>query len=144
MLTRVYIVLCLCFFFLMIRRPPRSTRTDTLFPYTTLFRSRPDDDDFTTYQELRKLSLSQFNQDMEIFKRKRPTLKVVQVPGGGPFRRYRQWYSQFYMPRAQTKAIPAGANGVLKTDGDYDAPWIREMPTEPSTNSRQTKEMKEQ
>src|SRR3546814_11035958 len=36
--------LCLCyplfvFFFLMIRRPPRSTRTDTLFPYTTLFRS---------------------------------------------------------------------------------------------------------
>src|SRR3546814_10091573 len=29
------------FFFLMIRRPPRSTRTDTLFPYTTLFRSSP-------------------------------------------------------------------------------------------------------
>src|SRR3546814_3791017 len=27
------------FFFLMIRRPPRSTRTDTLVPYTTLFRS---------------------------------------------------------------------------------------------------------
>src|SRR3546814_1956450 len=32
----MYIVV---FFFLMIRRPPRSTRTDTLFPYTTLFRS---------------------------------------------------------------------------------------------------------
>src|SRR3546814_18323143 len=29
------------FFFLKIRRPPRSTRTDTLFPYTTLFRSLP-------------------------------------------------------------------------------------------------------
>src|SRR3546814_15336362 len=29
----------ICVFFLMIRRPPRSTRTDTLFPYTTLFRS---------------------------------------------------------------------------------------------------------
>src|SRR3546814_16326450 len=43
----LYAVLCLVllyislyfFFFLMIRRPPRSTRTDTLFPYTTLFRS---------------------------------------------------------------------------------------------------------
>src|SRR3546814_6831135 len=34
--------LCFLFFFLMIRRPPRSTRTDTLFPYTTLFRSDPD------------------------------------------------------------------------------------------------------
>src|SRR3546814_11881911 len=32
------VVYCV-FFFLMIRRPPRSTRTDTLFPYTTLFRS---------------------------------------------------------------------------------------------------------
>src|SRR3546814_16440399 len=31
------------FLFLMIRRPPRSTRTDTLFPYTTLFRSLPAD-----------------------------------------------------------------------------------------------------
>src|SRR3546814_2039603 len=34
MLSLVYII-----FFLMIRRPPRSTRTDTLFPDTTLFRS---------------------------------------------------------------------------------------------------------
>src|SRR3546814_13939782 len=32
-----YCSILLCF--LMIRRPPRSTRTDTLFPYTTLFRS---------------------------------------------------------------------------------------------------------
>src|SRR3546814_15708591 len=41
----VYVMHCYDFyvslyvFFLMIRRPPRSTRTDTLFPYTTLFRS---------------------------------------------------------------------------------------------------------
>src|SRR3546814_17475252 len=33
------------FFFLMIRRPPRSTRTDTLFPYTTLFRSDAQQED---------------------------------------------------------------------------------------------------
>src|SRR3546814_11317633 len=38
-----YFIYFYIFFFLMIRRPPRSTRTDTLFPYTTLFRS----DDFT-------------------------------------------------------------------------------------------------
>src|SRR3546814_13311224 len=30
---------CVTYVFLMIRRPPRSTRTDPLFPYTTLFRS---------------------------------------------------------------------------------------------------------
>src|SRR3546814_10925315 len=37
------VLCCYCllttFFFLMLRRPPRSTLTDTLFPYTTLFRS---------------------------------------------------------------------------------------------------------
>src|SRR3546814_14485037 len=32
-------MLVVVFFFVMIRRPPRSTRTDTLFPYTALFRS---------------------------------------------------------------------------------------------------------
>src|SRR3546814_18856267 len=36
MICTWFVVYC---FFLMIRRPPRSTRTDTLFPYTTLFRS---------------------------------------------------------------------------------------------------------
>src|SRR3546814_17052490 len=44
--VRIYPCVCaLCwqffvFFFLRLRRPPRSTRTDTVFPYTTLFRSR--------------------------------------------------------------------------------------------------------
>src|SRR3546814_15123448 len=33
-------MLFMFFLFLMIRRPPRSTRTDTLVPYTTLFRSK--------------------------------------------------------------------------------------------------------
>src|SRR3546814_11110139 len=39
--VRFYLIILtyILFFFLMIRRPPRSTRTDTLFPYTTLFRS---------------------------------------------------------------------------------------------------------
>src|SRR3546814_16932960 len=45
-----YIIISSCscfffFFFLMFRRPPRSTRTDTLFPYTTLFRSLIQDCD---------------------------------------------------------------------------------------------------
>src|SRR3546814_11170303 len=34
----VFFLFGFLFFFLMIRRPPRSTRTDTLFPYSTLFR----------------------------------------------------------------------------------------------------------
>src|SRR3546814_16344756 len=37
----------------MIRRPPRSTRTDTLFPYTTLFRSPPSREDVENYRAIR-------------------------------------------------------------------------------------------
>src|SRR3546814_12073367 len=47
-----------CILFIVIRRPPRSTRTDTLFPYTTLFRSIPapvvieyDDAHFWNFEE---------------------------------------------------------------------------------------------
>src|SRR3546814_17737905 len=36
----MYLLSSLLFFFIMIPRPPRSTRTDTRFPYTTRFRSR--------------------------------------------------------------------------------------------------------
>src|SRR3546814_18713386 len=39
MSVTVPLFISLVFFFLIIRRPPRPTRTDTLFPYTTLFRS---------------------------------------------------------------------------------------------------------
>src|SRR3546814_15478337 len=39
MITPLFSSLLSFFFFLMIRRPPRATRTDTLLPYTTLFRS---------------------------------------------------------------------------------------------------------
>src|SRR3546814_16196003 len=40
LILRVYFhVVTYIIFFLMLRRPPRSTRTDTLFPYPTLFRS---------------------------------------------------------------------------------------------------------
>src|SRR3546814_2382222 len=39
MIFIVLVCMSSLFFFFIIRRPPRSTRTDTLFPYTTLFRS---------------------------------------------------------------------------------------------------------
>src|SRR3546814_1877292 len=42
----------------MIRRPPRSTRTDTLFPYTTLFRSAPSASIFPNSQPFQRQFLS--------------------------------------------------------------------------------------
>src|SRR3546814_15051831 len=55
-LVRIIVLTSKEFFicFLMIRRPPRSTRTDTLFPYTTLFRSQRG-----PVRELRKIRLAE-------------------------------------------------------------------------------------
>src|SRR3546814_19894348 len=46
------------FFVLMIRRPPRSTRTDTLFPYTTLFRSE--------LEAIQRLRYDVFTEEMNV------------------------------------------------------------------------------
>src|SRR3546814_8011401 len=47
----------------MIRRPPRSTRTDTLFPYTTLFRSTKDSDVITALLENTSARISKATLD---------------------------------------------------------------------------------
>src|SRR3546814_16666329 len=49
--------ICMLVFFLMIRRPPRSTRTDTLFPYTTLFRSLVADIGATIEKHMKSIGL---------------------------------------------------------------------------------------
>src|SRR3546814_12726472 len=56
-------------FFLMIRRPPRATRTDTLFPYTTLFRSptNPDFPDISAAAKLARKLLRKPPRDRGLF-----------------------------------------------------------------------------
>src|SRR3546814_14152750 len=62
------------FFFLMIRLPPRSTRTDTLFPYTTLFRS---------YNELKGEDVMATKDTSASLRTRRDILKGASVLGGG-------------------------------------------------------------
>src|SRR3546814_4722030 len=64
------------FFFLMIRRPPRSTRTDTLFPYTTLFRSQPLEPALTALAALDAARMPRY-------RRQRPDRRVGTPDGAG-------------------------------------------------------------
>src|SRR3546814_20007942 len=50
----------------MIRRPPRSTRTDTLFPYTTLFRSLVNNASRFVYDELDGFSAADWSAHMDV------------------------------------------------------------------------------
>src|SRR3546814_14036204 len=70
-----------CFFFLMIRRPPRSTRTDTLFPYTTLFRS---------HQQVEADVLPQIYRAFHYPVQQREHFKIISYDAGkGYFRAHR-------------------------------------------------------
>src|SRR3546814_15324214 len=69
-------------FFLMIRRPPRSTRTDTLFPYTTLFRSYIEYADGD--RDLRHFSLrKEITQRFEVSVRRSSLRNIGQCLGPG-------------------------------------------------------------
>src|SRR3546814_14909441 len=73
---RCHRVLCWClFFFLLLPRPPRSTRTDTLFPYTTLFRSRGADVGFGV-----AFSRSHWKTTYSIGIRKMPISEAASMP----------------------------------------------------------------
>src|SRR3546814_15539405 len=71
----VYFCFCV-FFFLMIRRPPRSTRTDTLFPYTTLFRSQ---------QERYRRALARLAFDLDVASRGAGETVNLTQSKAGPF-----------------------------------------------------------
>src|SRR3546814_20207224 len=78
------------FFFLMIRRPPRSTLTDTLFPYTTLFRSTGV---FRTIGEHR-LKIAEVEQQQPLF------VGIAEGDGQHAFLRI----VQAHQPREQDRA----------------------------------------
>src|SRR3546814_17765682 len=66
-------------FFLMIRRPPRSTRTDTLFPYTTLFRSQIEENDWSVRQLEKKVKELKTSESAKANPRKDRDIERLQI-----------------------------------------------------------------
>src|SRR3546814_16914709 len=93
----------------MIRRPPRSTRTDTLFPYTTLFRSRE------TFG-----SLEEWRQDRGCFQLDIFLLEVRQAEGESHGARRRHYAVYFHTLRSRRARVDAecgirGGFGAIDT-----------------------------
>src|SRR3546814_7179834 len=104
------------FFFLMIRRPPRSTRTDTLFPYTTLFRSLP---------LVRRRPASIFSSLRTIARRPCPRCRGRRPPPARspqlqPEKRKRHREREHQGPRATI--APSTASTSANRDASFSAP----------------------
>src|SRR3546814_13167573 len=92
-------------FFVMIRRPPRSTRTDTLFPYTTLFRSI-------------KLEVDATNLAQRIFHVK----QTIPVQAGELTLLYPMWIPGGHTPRGSIDKIA----GIVFTANGQELEWKRD------------------
>src|SRR3546814_6829951 len=94
------------FFFLMIRRPPRSTRTDTLFPYTTLFRPG------TAREVANRIGLDYQPSSLTV-----DTDYNIQL-GSSYFKRMFDRYGSYPLAIAAYNAGPGNVNKWLAANGD--------------------------
>jgi 3-ketosteroid 9alpha-monooxygenase subunit A len=62
-------------------------------------------------------SLDAFAQDFDLWLNKRPATKILQIVDDGPYHKLRQWYRQFYNPRARVAEITRGLDGLYGIRG---------------------------
>ena len=74
------------------------------------------DADRSAAKEAQAGALVAFGADFNVWKYKRPAIKIMQLKTDGPFRLGRKWYSQFYQTPEASRAIQAELNGIHHTE----------------------------
>ncbi|MBR9913154.1 MAG: Rieske (2Fe-2S) protein [Gammaproteobacteria bacterium] len=69
------------------------------------------DADIANAREIQAGALQAFSADFEIWKHKRPALRVMQMASDGPFLKGRKWFSQFYTEKSKIADIQQQLNG---------------------------------
>ncbi len=78
--------------------------------------------DIETARGYQEMSCQAFWQDFDVWSAKRPAVQILQLKNDGPFHKAREWYRQFYNPRAQATERQS------KTDGVYTVDWMPALP----------------
>ena len=77
--------------------------------------------DIAAAKEVQAGALYAFAADFDVWRHKRPALKIMQVKKDGPFKLNRKWYNQFYDARANANQYHTEANGIHLIP-DFPAP----------------------
>ncbi len=88
--------------------------------HACLFRGSAEaatEEDKAAAREAQAGALEAFGADFNIWRNKRPAIKIMQLKTDGPFKQGRQWYSQFYASPEDAEQTRASLNGVLHTQG---------------------------
>jgi len=75
------------------------------------------DGDRAMARQVQAGALEAFGADFDVWKHKRPAIKIMQLKSDGPFRTGRKWYSQFYSQPQEAASIQQELNGFHLTDG---------------------------
>jgi len=75
------------------------------------------DEDRAMARQVQAGALEAFGADFEVWKHKRPAIKIMQLKSDGPFRTGRKWYSQFYAQPDAAASIQQEINGIHLTEG---------------------------
>src|SRR3546814_13573749 len=114
----------------MIRRPPRSTRTDTLFPYTTLFRSKDAVEDLGAKFERTPIGTGPF-----MFAEYQPQQFVKLVANDAYFRgapKIKEIYYR-YIPSDASRDLAFQSGEIDMIYGKQDQTWVERISTIPNT-----------
>jgi 3-ketosteroid 9alpha-monooxygenase subunit A len=79
------------------------------------------EEDIAAAKEIQAGALFAFSADFDVWRHKRPALRIMQMPKDGPFRIVRQWYSQFYDERSKAGEYHSELNGAHHIK-DFDQP----------------------
>jgi 3-ketosteroid 9alpha-monooxygenase subunit A len=79
------------------------------------------DADIAAAREIQAGALHAFSADFDVWRHKRPALKIMQLKTDGPFRLVRKWYGQFFDERAGSAAYHSELNGAHHIP-DFDKP----------------------
>ena len=82
------------------------------------------DEDRDIARQTQAGALEAFATDFQIWRHKKPALKIMSLKTDGPFKVGRSWYSQFYQPRTGVPEITADLNGLYHVPG-VDTPVDR-------------------
>src|SRR3546814_472015 len=125
----------------MIRRPPRSTRTDTRFPYTTLFRSQLEDDQGDRRNapicQPAVVSVTMFSPNNPFgLSLSKPSTEPVEVasPSAGRILRLHPERMIFGLALAALAASPAMAGKKRDAERQFYAPSVVAAPAAPAAN----------
>ena len=90
----------------------------------------PTEADVAQAREFQNSSRLALLQDFEVWQSKAPVFQILQIKSDGPFHKLREWYGQFYNPRAEIAERQARVNGTYLTS------WLKPAPEEVVARSR--------